>query len=108
MTERFFTPKEANALLPEVKVIVNEILLSAQTTPVNDHRILTLMAKLEDMGCYYKDWSFDIGLVDFPAIIHGQQALLCWRSDESQVEWFHGYEDGFAGRRPITKELIFS
>jgi hypothetical protein len=73
-----------------------------------DHNIKALMSQLEDMGCYYKDWNFEIGLVDFPAIIHGQQALLCWRSDEPQVAWFHGLEDGYAGRRPITKELIFS
>lgn len=125
MTEKFFTPKEANQLLPDVKNIVEEILLKAQearglmTRPdsLNQHqgrlidldrRIKALMAQLEDMGCYYKDWNFEIGLVDFPAIIHGQQALLCWRSDEPQVEWFHGYEEGFAGRRRVTRELIFS
>jgi len=73
-----------------------------------DGQIKALMAQLEDRGCYYKDWNFEIGLVDFPAIIHGQQALLCWRSDEPAVAWFHGYEEGFAGRRPVTRELIFS
>jgi len=125
MVEKFFTPKEANQILPGVKRIVNEILatvhearnLMTAPDPLNehhgqlnelDHRIKILMAQLEDIGCYYKDWNFEIGLVDFPAIIHGQNALLCWRSDEQQVSWFHGYEDGYAGRRPITKELIFS
>ena len=125
MVEKFFTPKEANQLLPNVKKIVDEILVKANearaimTTPdpLNkrqgqlielDSRIKTLMGQLEDLGCYYKDWNFAIGLVDFPAIIHGQEALLCWRSDESEVAWFHGYEDGFAGRRPVTQELIFS
>ena len=125
MVERFFTPKEANQILPGVKKIVDEILSKAQearslmTTPdpLNvhqtqlielDQRIKHLMGLLEDTGCYYKDWNFEIGLVDFPAIIHGQQALLCWRSDESRVEWFHGYEEGFAGRRKVTRELIFS
>lgn len=107
MVEKFFTPKAANQILPGVKTIVAEI-LSKSHDPRSHERIKALMAQLEDMGCYYKDWSFEIGLVDFPAIIHGQQALLCWRSDEAQVEWFHGYEDGYAGRRPITRELIFS
>ena len=125
MVERFFTPKEVNLLLPSIKKIVEEILSAANqvrvlmTTPdpLNQHqsqlmaldgRIKTLMGQLEDRGCYYKDWNFDIGLVDFPAIIHGQKALLCWRSDEPKVEWFHGYEEGFTGRRPVTRELIFS
>ena len=118
MVERFFTPKEANQALPEIRKIVEEILFKAKGFPLDEQRINALMAHLEDMGCYYKDWSsyrtltgvrnFEIGLVDFPAIIHGQQALLCWRSDEEEVAWFHGYEDGYAGRRPITRELIFS
>jgi hypothetical protein len=125
MVEKFFTPKEANQLLPNVKKIIEEILSKANEArslmtmpdPLNerqaqlielDGRIKALMGQLEDMGCYYKDWNFEIGLVDFPAIIHGQQALLCWRSDEGEVAWFHGYEDGYAGRRPVTRELIFS
>jgi hypothetical protein len=125
MVEKFFTPKEANQNLPFIKNIVEDIIskahqarsLMAMPDISNeresqlidlDRRIKALMAQLEDIGCYYKDWNFEIGLVDFPAIIHGQQALLCWRSDEQQVEWFHGYEDGYAGRRLITKELIFS
>ena len=108
MVERFFTPKEANQALPDIKKIVEEILAMAQEGRGAEARINALIARLENMGCYYKDWNFEIGLVDFPAIIHGQQALLCWRSDEPQVEWFHGYEDGYAGRRRVTRDLIFS
>ncbi len=108
MVEKFFTPKEANQILPDVKKIVEEILSKAHGEPLPEQRIKALMAQLEDMGCYYKDWNFEIGLVDFPAIIHGRQALLCWRSDEPEVAWFHGYEDGYAGRRRVTRELIFS
>ena len=123
--ERFFTPQDANQILPQVKKIVEEILSNAQEArslitaadplTVHDQRLITidqrikgLMTQLEEMGCHYKDWSFEIGLVDFPAIIHGRKALLCWRSDEPAVEWFHGYEDGYAGRRKVTRELIFS
>ncbi len=125
MVEKFFGPKEANQILPEVRKIVQEVLSVAQEArklmtlpdPLNEHqnrligldqRIKTLMGRFEDIGCYYKDWNFEIGLVDFPAIIHGQEALLCWRSDEIRVEWFHGYDDGYAGRRKVTRELIFS
>ena len=107
MVEKFFTPKEANQILPEIKKIVNDIISNAHEAQ-GEVRVRSLITQLEDMGCYYKEWNFEIGLVDFPAIIHGQEALLCWRSDESQVSWFHGFEDGYAGRRPITKELIFS
>ena len=125
MVEKFFTPKEANECLPVVKKIVGEIItsacearliaVSAEISQEQEGRLMelvshikSLIAKLEEIGCYYKDWNFDIGLVDFPAIIHGQQALLCWRSDEPEVSWFHGYEEGYAGRRSVTKQLIFS
>src|SRR3984885_5540405 len=103
MVEKFFTPKEANEILPLIKKMVGEILSKANEGRGGAERITSLLGQLEDMGCYYKDWNFEIGLVDFPAIIHGQEALLCWRSDELQVSWFHGYGDGYAGRRPITK-----
>ncbi len=125
MVEKFFTPREANQTLPFIKTIVEDILSKANEARSLmampdfsseqerhlldlDQRIKALMAQLENTGCYYKDWNFEIGLVDFPAIIHGQQALLCWRSDEPEVAWFHRYEDGFLGRRPVTRELIFS
>jgi hypothetical protein len=27
------------------------------------------MQELEEIGCYFKDWNFSIGLIDFPAIL---------------------------------------
>ena len=68
--------------------------------------IESLMAELEHLGCFYKDWNFEIGLVDFPAIIEGEEALLCWRSDEPEILWYHGIEDGYAGRRPLPAEWL--
>ncbi len=125
MTAKFFTPAEANRRLPYVRKIVEEILVKGrqaqaftmlphQTPEIAlkmadlDSRIKALMAELEALGCYFKDWNFEIGLVDFPAIINGQEVLLCWRSDEPQVAWFHGHDDGYTSRRPITPGLIFS
>jgi hypothetical protein len=43
----------------------------------------------------------DSGLLDFPALREGEPVLLCWRVGEAAVEWYHGLEDGFAGRRRI-------
>jgi hypothetical protein len=62
--------------------------------------------ELRQIGCKYKDWSFEKGLVDFPANIDGQTVLLCWRSDEENVSWFHRIEDGYAGRTPIPEALL--
>ena len=65
-----------------------------------------LMSELETLGCFYKDWQFNIGLVDFPAMIDGKEVLLCWRSDEPAIKWYHGVEDGYAGRVLIPENLL--
>ena len=69
-------------------------------------QIELLMMELEDLGCFYKDWNFQIGLVDFPAVIDGKEILLCWRSDEEKLQWYHGLDDGYAGRKLIPEKLL--
>jgi hypothetical protein len=43
----------------------------------------------------------DTGLVDFPAVRDGEVVLLCWQLGEPEVAFWHGLDDGFAGRRPL-------
>ena len=53
-------------------------------------------------GAQVKD--IDEGLVDFPALLHGETVLLCWRLGEDEIRFWHRIEDGFAGRRPLPFE----
>jgi hypothetical protein len=122
MTAKVFTAAEANKTLPLVRSIVLDILERARelrgltalsTAPDEDPEleqmrqdILDLMQEIEDLGAVYKDWNFEVGLVDFPALIDGRQVLLCWRSDEPEVAWFHAPDAGFAGRRRIPDGLF--
>ena len=39
-------------------------------------------------------------------VIEGRRVLLCWRSDEPDVAWYHGIEAGYAGRQPIPRALL--
>jgi hypothetical protein len=55
--------------------------------------------ELTSIGIQLKD--VDTGLLDFPAIREGEEVLLCWSVGEPAVEWWHGLEDGFAGRQRI-------
>lgn len=115
---RLFTPSEANATLPLVRRIVTDILeqgkvaraaaASATGDPQADPslqramcELRNLLAELESIGCSYRDWNFEIGLVDFPATIEGEDVLLCWRSDEPAIGHYHGVHAGYAGRKPI-------
>ena len=122
MFKKKFTPTEASRRLPLVRKIVTEILEKgkmfrqlAQKSQgkelpkeclILEAEVEALMGELEDLGCYFKDWNFEIGLVDFPSIIHDQNVFLCWRSDEPAIRWYHSIEDGYPGRRLIPENLL--
>jgi hypothetical protein len=57
------------------------------------------VAELGDEGIEVKD--LDLGLIDFPGVREGEEVWLCWRVGEDAVEWWHGLEEGYAGRKPI-------
>jgi hypothetical protein len=61
--------------------------------------VAACVEELAVLGVQVKD--LDSGLLDFPSVRDGEPVLLCWRVGEEQVGYWHGLEDGFAGRRPI-------
>jgi hypothetical protein len=54
---------------------------------------------IHELGAVVKDP--DTGLVDFPAVVEGAEAFLCWQLGEDEVEFWHGLDEGFAGRKPL-------
>jgi hypothetical protein len=56
---------------------------------------------IHGLGAQVKD--ADEGLVDFPALRDDEEVLLCWKVGEDEVAFWHGLEDGFAGRRPVEE-----
>ncbi|MGE5683105.1 MAG: DUF2203 domain-containing protein [Bacillota bacterium] len=122
---KYFTPEEAKKTLPLVKRIIRDIInsgemmrsLAAQINgSVLDNPDIQAIAvdinkyigELEEIGCYYKDWNFTIGLVDFPSIIEGKEVMLCWRSDEAEIRYYHDMESGYAARKRIPEEYFYS
>jgi hypothetical protein len=120
---KYFTPEEAQKTLPLVRQIVGDILNhSFQIKNITDFnldnddaeekiefltsKINSFIKELDDIGCIYKDWNFEIGIVDFPSIINDEEVLLCWRSDEEDIVYYHGMDDGFIGRKLIHEENI--
>jgi hypothetical protein len=45
--------------------------------------------------------SLEEGLLDFPAKRGDEDVLLCWKLGEDEIGFWHGVEEGFAGRRPL-------
>lgn len=120
---KYFTPAEAKKTLPLVKQIVRDILNDASQLKeisqsvgfdFNESRVARQLAanvdkymkELEEIGCYYKDWDFKTGLVDFPSVIDNEEVLLCWRSDEEDILFYHGINEGYMGRKPIPEEYF--
>jgi len=122
-----FTVQEANALLPNVRIIVGKIQRAHRqlssyreeakkaaeaaeqgggglTDGVAYAAALTALtlqlAELEALGVQLKD--FERGLVDFPSLREGRIVLLCWQLGEGdELEWWHDVDAGFAGRTPL-------
>ena len=115
-----FSPADANRTLPLVRRIVADILSKGRELQriapdqkkqaVGDrmwtleHELRDHLVELQGIGCSFK--GFQMGLVDFPSEIDGEKVLLCWRSDEPAVTYYHGYADGYAGRREIPAMLL--
>jgi hypothetical protein len=53
-------------------------------------------------GVEIKD--LDDGLIDFPALRHGETVLLCWKLGEDEIRYWHTVEGGFAGRQELPLE----
>ncbi len=123
MEERVFTPGEATQTLPLVRHIVGDILQTGVlireraaalgSNAEKDPALVRAMEQLEELfeelealGCAYRDWNFSLGLVDFPSVIDGKEVLLCWRSDEPELRYYHELDAGYAGRRPIPPEYF--
>lgn len=118
---KYFAPAEARKTLPLVGQIVGDILENGKKIReltdnfigiIDGNKEIEALSKkiegyigeLEEIGCYYKDWNFEIGLVDFPGVIDGKEVFLCWRSDEKDILYYHGIEEGYSGRMRIPED----
>lgn len=120
--ERLYTVTEANELLPhlapalvelrerfaEAVAIRGRITRAAagngrhhgrEDWTVTLARVTELLGRLERWSVVLRD--VDMGLVDFPAIVEGEEAYLCWRLGEERVSHWHRRDEGMAGRRPL-------
>lgn len=120
---KYFTPLEAKKTLPLVRKIVDDILIEGRELKsllqseertvdietkieLKKDMILEYIEELSEIGCFFKDWNFEYGLVDFPSVIDGEEVLLCWRSDEEEIKFYHGHAEGFKGRKKIPEKYL--
>lgn len=105
--KRFFTIEEAKELLPIIRRITKQAFedvkkLTAQLAFAKEKDQRTLVEKrVEDV---FRTWHLKINklgcdakgmwLVDFDT----GEGYYCWQYPEANIEYFHGYFEGFRGR----------
>lgn len=65
-----------------------------------------LLARVQELFDRFAEWQIEIrdideGLIDFPAVIDGGPAYMCWKLGEPRVAFWHRRDEGFAGRQPL-------
>jgi len=131
--KRYFTVAEANAFLPTLVPLLQQLQdlkreAQAKIYQLEEAKVLspqrpdaffqeeaqieflvfhadTLLRQVLETGVQVKD--VDTGLCDFPALMHGQDVLLCWRLGEAQVSHWHGLYEGYLGRKEIWDDVDF-
>jgi hypothetical protein len=122
--ERHFSRAEANALLPRLKPLLRQLRdAKDELTDEDAHEALSeaapangggeegrqvgvaflevrrLLEALSESGILLRD--IDRGLVDFPAMVDGQEVYLCWELGEDEVSFWHDISSGYRGREPL-------
>lgn len=69
-------------------------------------RIHRILDDIHALGCEVKH--IEEGLVDFPARIRGREVYLCWQLGEPAVSFYHGVQEGYAGRKPIPRDAVYA
>jgi hypothetical protein len=123
--DRHYTLEEASALLPRVAEVLEAMRTArdklgdaearaalAAAGPANgggspgrtvSEGFLALrdgLAELQQREIVLRD--LDRGLVDFPAVIDGEEADPCWEEGETEIGFWHEPDAGFGGRRPLS------
>ena len=102
--------KELNATMERIRmsggsrVIPTPILATRAARDGSAGKLREVFEKIEQMGVLVKD--LDIGLIDFLAHYQGREVCLCWKLGEEHIRFWHGTDEGFAGRKPIDSEFL--
>ena len=70
----------------------------AETTALKE-----ALEQIELTGAVIKD--LDIGLIDFMSRFQDRDVCLCWKLGEKGIAYWHGVDEGFAGRKPVDREF---
>lgn len=127
----YFTREEAEALLPQVSVILRKIQDGRKSMQQTQEELYGLRLQAAGNGHHLherivkaqRDLAFqaqvlrkladeldtfgcvlkdpDKGLIDFLSLRNGREIYLCWYLGEERINFWHYLDTGFAGRQPL-------
>jgi len=87
-----------------VQVDVNQVMKQKERRDAISSRLKEAVENINEIGCVIKD--LDVGLIDFPTMFRGQEVYLCWKLGEPAIQFWHGVEEGFRGRKKIDQDFL--
>lgn len=122
MSERTFSPAEANAELAELRERLPRLREARHALIASSERISEAVGIdgggvegsawfraqqalevevrwLADRGILLRDP--ETGLVDFPHEFEGRTVYLCWKLGEGDIGYYHEVHGGYGGRKPL-------
>lgn len=70
----------------------------------DSERLYEYIDELAELGVELKDPLS--GLVDFPTLMGGREAYLCWKLGEEDVSFWHELDAGFQGRQSLLETSL--
>jgi hypothetical protein len=122
--KKHYTRDEARALLPQIRKWLERLGEGHSRVSELEQRLGAILAGGSDAGGdMVSQWlktSVDLretvmefqrreiqikdlarGLIDFPSIVGGREAFLCWEKDEEDIEFWHDLDSGYSGRERL-------
>jgi hypothetical protein len=127
----YFTREEAEALLPQISVVLREIQVKYESVLQTQEELDALRMQAAGDGYHLQDRIMNLqrelsqqaqtlrklldeltgfgcvlkdperGLIDFLSLRNGREIYLCWYLGEERINFWHDLEAGFAGRQPL-------
>ena len=94
---KVFTYEEAAALLPEAQRITAEAFAEVESLPESESAIIESERIITDWAGAIIELGIEVKglwLIDFD----NGSGYYCWKHPEPSLQYFHGYEEGIAGR----------
>jgi len=127
----YFTREEAEALLPQISIVLRNIQESRRKMQQGEEELGALGHQAMGNGHQLHERMMDLqkelarhiqtlqmldnelkgfgcelkdaesGLIDFLSLRDGREIYLCWRLGEERINFWHYLDTGFAGRQPL-------